>query len=80
MSEQRKREREAAQEERHSCEFCLCASCERTCTKCARCLPMKHRYIPLIGCKEYINMRRLRPLRYLYRGGSVEYKLHLKLP
>lgn len=68
-------------EERLGCEFCLCASCERICTRCVRCLPMKHRYIPLIGCHIYIDMRKLEPLRYIYRGGAdVEYKLHLKLP
>jgi len=80
MKEKREEKKGTRREEKTSCEFCLCASCERTCTKCSRCLPMKHRYIPLIGCKDYINMRRLRPLRYIYRGGSVEYKLHLKLP
>jgi len=42
---------------------------------------MKGQYIPLIGCREYIDMRKLKPLRYIYSADrSVEYKLHLKLP
>ncbi|MBN1825877.1 MAG: hypothetical protein JW958_06385 [Candidatus Eisenbacteria bacterium] len=80
MREKKGEPRKSVPEDRHSCEFCLCATCEKTCTRCARCSPMKHRYIPLIGCKEFIDMRRLRPLRYLYYSGAVEYKLHLKLP
>ena len=68
-------------DERHSCEFCLCCSCEKTCTRCASCSPMNNRYIPLIGCKEFIDMRKLKPLRYIYSGDrQAEYKLHLKLP
>jgi hypothetical protein len=44
-------------------------------------LPMNNRYIPLIGCPEFIDMRELKPLRYIYSGDSdTEYKLHLKLP
>jgi hypothetical protein len=41
---------------------------------------MDNRYIPLIGCPEFIDMRVLKPLRYIYSADpSVEYKLHLKL-
>jgi len=42
---------------------------------------MNNRYIPLIGCPEFIDMRELKPLRYIYRADPLaEYKLHLKLP
>jgi hypothetical protein len=42
---------------------------------------MNSRYIPLIGCKDYINMRGLKPLRYLYSADPLaEYKVHTKLP
>lgn len=62
------------------CEHCLCASCERLCMKCTiSCSPMANRYVPLIGCPDYVNMRTAPPLRYSYRGGAdVEYRLHLK--
>ncbi len=67
-------------DDRNSCEHCLCCSCERMCMRCGSCSPMKGQYIPLIGCKEYINMRELKPLRYLYSGDALtEYKLHTKL-
>ncbi|MFH1278322.1 MAG: hypothetical protein ABIK65_08080 [Candidatus Eisenbacteria bacterium] len=68
-------------EEKHGCEHCLCCACERTCTRCHNCSPMNSRYIPLIGCNDFIDMRKLEPLRYIYFADrSVEYKLHLKLP
>jgi hypothetical protein len=41
---------------------------------------MENRHIPLIGCPDYVDMRKAEPLRYTYRGGSdLEYRLHLKL-
>ncbi len=68
-------------EERVGCEFCLCCGCEKTCTQCDRCSPMHSSYIPLIGCDDYVNMRRLKPLRYLYSCDPLaEYKVHTKLP
>ncbi|RPJ45626.1 MAG: hypothetical protein EHM19_05165 [Candidatus Latescibacterota bacterium] len=68
-------------DEKHECEYCLCCACERTCTRCRHCSPMNNRYIPLIGCPEFIDMRELKPLRYIYRADPLaEYKLHLKLP
>lgn len=82
MSGEAKEKKEAIKkDERHSCEFCLCCGCERTCTRCSNCSPMKNSYIPLIGCKDFIDMRKLKPLRYIYSGDRyAEYKLHLKLP
>lgn len=71
----------AAGEEGTGCEFCLCCACERTCMCCDRCSPMKSRYIPLIGCDKFIDMRGLKPLRYLYSADPLtEYKVHIRLP
>ncbi len=82
MSEQAKAQGpDARADEKLECEHCLCCACERTCTRCGHCSPMNNRYIPLIGCPEFIDMRELKPLRYIYSGDSdTEYKLHLKLP
>ncbi len=81
MSEKKKAEQQAKPEENQGCEFCLCCSCERTCMRCSNCSPMKSDYVPLIGCKDYINMRGLKPLRYIYSGDALtEYKIHIKLP
>ena len=67
-------------EERTGCEHCLCAACERLCMKCPiSCSPMNNRYVPLIGCPIFVDMRTAPPLRYTYRGGEdIEYRLHLK--
>ncbi|MFH1679468.1 MAG: hypothetical protein ABIH26_02345 [Candidatus Eisenbacteria bacterium] len=73
--------RVAQAEKKHECEYCLCCACERICTRCRHCSPMTARYIPLIGCPEFIDMRELKPLRYIYSADpGTEYKLHLKLP
>jgi hypothetical protein len=68
------------EEDRTPCEHCLCAACEKLCMKCSiSCSPMHSRYIPLIGCPDFVDMRLLKPLRYTYRGGAdIEYRLHLK--
>jgi hypothetical protein len=63
----------------HPCEYCKCCSCQRVCTKCGiNCCPADSYFIPVIGCPDFIDMREIDPVRYLYRyecGG--EYKLHL---
>jgi len=81
MNDPFQEKRPARKEEKHQCEHCLCCSCEKTCTRCRNCSPMNNRYIPLIGCAQYIDMRELKPLRYIYSGDPyTEYKLHIKLP
>lgn len=71
----------AAPEEGTGCEFCLCCTCERTCMCCPRCSPMKSDYIPLIGCEKFIDMRNLKPLRYIYSGDPLaEYPVHIRIP
>lgn len=81
LEERRPDPRPQNPEDRHGCEHCLCCACERTCTRCHNCIPMKGRYIPLIGCRDFIDMRQLLPLRYIYWAErDTEYKLHLRLP
>ncbi len=81
MSADSKKKRIATPEEGTGCEFCLCCACERTCMLCARCSPMSCNYIPLIGCKKFIDMRNLKPLRYIYSGDPLaEYPVHIPLP
>lgn len=66
-------------EARHPCEHCKCCACRRLCTKCKdHCRPMDLTLIPVVYCPDFIDIRTLKPVRYLYRSGyDFEYRLRL---
>jgi len=63
----------------HPCEHCKCCACHRLCTKCREnCRPMKSSLIPVIYCPDFVDLRTLGPVRYLYRSDcGCEYRLRL---
>lgn len=66
-------------EARHPCEHCKCCACHRLCTKCKdHCRPTESYLIPVVYCPDFIDIRTLKPVRYLYRSGyECEYRLRL---
>ncbi|HVP58282.1 MAG TPA: hypothetical protein VMU02_09300 [bacterium] len=64
---------------RHPCEHCRCCSCYKVCTKCREnCQPVTANLIPVLYCPDFVDVRELAPVRYLYKSDyECEYRLRL---